>query len=545
LVVANNAANSVSVLLGNGDGTFQAAESYAAGANPQSVAVEDVNGDGMADVVAADAGSGSVSVLLGNGDGTLQAPVAFGAGSGPVSLALADFNGDSRADVVAAGGGGSTAEVLLGGQAATSVALSASANPSTVGQSVTLTGSVTPAEPYFGLPAGTLTFSDNGMALPGGTVGLSGDAAGYTTSSLAVGKHPIASAYSGNAAFLAGASGTLTETVKAAQTITFGPLSNQAFGAAPFVVGATASSRLAVIFGSITPAVCTVSGATVTLAATGTCTVHAAQPGNNYWAAAPPVNQSFLVTRGSQTIAFGALPSEAFGAAPFAVGATASSGLAVGFGSITPAVCTVSGATVTLAATGTCTIHAAQPGNNDWAAAAPVNRSFPVTRGSQNIAFGTLPNQAFGAAPFTVSATASSGLAVGFGSITPAVCTVSGATVTLVAVGTCTIRAVQPGNNNWAAATPVNRSFPVTRGSQTITFGGLPNQAFGVAPFTVSATASSGLAVSFGSATPAVCTVSGATVTLVATGACTIHAVQPGNGDWAAAPPVNQSFQVE
>jgi transcriptional regulator of nitric oxide reductase len=200
---------------------------------------------------------------------------------------------------------------------------------------------------------------------------------------------------------------------------------------------------------------------------------------------------------------------------------------------------------VTLAATGTCTIHAAQPGNNDWAAAAPVNRSFPVTRGSQNIAFGTLPNQAFGAAPFTVSATASSGLAVGFGSITPAVCTVSGATVTLVAVGTCTIRAVQPGNNNWAAATPVNRSFPVTRGSQTITFGGLPNQAFGVAPFTVSATASSGLAVSFGSATPAVCTVSGATVTLVATGACTIHAVQPGNGDWAAAPPVNQSFQVE
>ncbi len=91
----------------------------------------------------------------------------------------------------------------------------------------------------------------------------------------------------------------------------------------------------------------------------------------------------------------------------------------------------------------------------------------------------------------------------------------------------------------------MNQSFPVTRGSQTITFGALPNQAFGAAPFTVSATASSGLAVSFGSATPAVCTVSGATVTLVATGACTIHAVQPGNDDWAAATPVNQSFQVE
>jgi hypothetical protein len=545
LVVANNAANSVSVLLGNGDGTFQAAVSYAAGANPQSVAVEDVNGDGMADVVAADAGSGSVSVLLGNGDGTLQAPVAFGAGSGPVSLALADFNGDSRADTVAAGGGGSTAEVLLGAQAATSVALSGSPNPSTAGQSVTLTGLVTPAEPYFGLPAGTLTFSDNGMALPGGTVGLSGGAAGYTTSSLVVGKHPIASAYSGNAAFLAGTSGTLTETVKAAQTITFGPLSNQAFGAAPFVVAATASSRLAVIFGSITPLVCTVSGATVTLAATGTCTVHAAQPGNNYWAAATPVNQSFLVTQGSQTITFGALPNQAFGAAPFTVSATASSGLAVGFGAITPTVCMVSGATVTLAAAGTCTIHAVQPGNNDWAAAPPVNQSFPVTRGSQTITFGPLPNQAFGAAPFTVSATASSGLAVGFGATTPTVCTVSGATVTLVATGTCTIHAVQPGSDDWTAARPVNRSFLVTRGSQTITFGALPNQAFGAAPFNVSATASSGLAVMFGSATPTVCTVSGATVTLVAVGTCTIHAVQPGSDDWEAAPPVNRSFQVE
>jgi polyvinyl alcohol dehydrogenase (cytochrome) len=545
LVVANNAANSVSVLLGNGDGTFQTAVSYAAGANPQSVAVEDVNGDGMADVVAANAGSGSVSVLLGNGNGTLQAPVAFGSGGSSVSLALADFNGDSRADVVTAGTGGSAAEVLLGGQAATSVALSASPNPSTAGQSVTLTGSVTPAEPYFGLPAGTLTFSDNGTALPEGTVGLSGGAAGYTTSSLTVGKHPIAGAYSGNAAFLAGTSGTLTETVKAGQTITFGPLSNQAFGTAPFAVSATASSRLAVSFGSFTPVVCTVSGATVTLAATGTCTVHAAQPGNDYWAAAPPVNQSFAVTRGSQTITFGALPNQAFGAAPFTVSATASSGLGVGFGSLTPAVCTVSGATVTLAAPGTCTIHAAQPGNNDWAAAPPVNRSFPVTRGSQTIAFGPLPNQTFGAAPFTVSATASSGLAVGFGSFTPVVCTVSGATVTLVAAGTCTIHAAQPGNSDWAAAPPVNQSFLVTRGSQTITFGALPNQAFGAAPFTVGATASSGLAVGFGSTTPVICTVSGATVTLVAAGTCTIRAAQPGNDAWAAATPVNQSFQVE
>jgi hypothetical protein len=67
-----------------------------------------------------------------------------------------------------------------------------------------------------------------------------------------------------------------------------------------------------------------------------------------------------------------------------------------------------------------------------------------------------------GAPPFTVSATASSGLAVSFASVTPTVCTVSGSTVTLVAAGTCTIHAMQTGNTNFAAATPVNQSFLVT-----------------------------------------------------------------------------------
>ena len=294
LVVANNAANSVSVLLGNGDGTFQAAVSYAAGANPQAVAVGDVNGDGQADVVAANAGSGNISVLLGNGDGTLQAAVNFGAGSGPVALALADFNGDSRADVVATGGGGSTAVVLLGGQAATSVALSSSPNPSNAGQSVTLTGSVTPAAPFFGLPTGTLTFSDNGTALPGGTVSLSGGAAGYATSSLAVGTHPITSAYSGDAAFLAGTSAVLTETVNpAAQSIAFNPLPNHNYGDPPFPVTATASSGLAVSYTAAGP--CTVSGNTVTLTGVGSCTITANQLGNATYAAAPPVSQSFTI----------------------------------------------------------------------------------------------------------------------------------------------------------------------------------------------------------------------------------------------------------
>ena len=309
LVVANNAANSVSVLLGNGDGTFQAAVSYAAGANPQSVAVADVNGDGLADVVTANAGGGNLSVLLGNGDGTLQAAVNFSAGSGPVSLALASFNGDSRTNVVATGGG-NTAEVLLGGQAATSVALGASPNPSTAGQSVTLTGAVTPTAPFFGLPAGTVTFSNNGTALPSGTVGLSGGSAGYTTSSLAVGAPSITAAYNGNAAFLAGTSATLTETVNpAAQTIAFGSIPNQTYGSAPFPVTATASSGLPVSFTAAGP--CTVSGNMVTLTGVGSCTITANQPGNATYTSAPPVSQCFSIAAAQTTTALAVTPNPA------------------------------------------------------------------------------------------------------------------------------------------------------------------------------------------------------------------------------------------
>ena len=111
-------------------------------------------------------------------------------------------------------------------------------------------------------------------------------------------------------------------------------------------------------------------------------------------------------------------------------------------------------------------------------------------------------------------------------------------------VGTCTIQATQGGNANYAPATPVNQSFQVTQGSQTITFHALANKALGAAPFTVSATASSGLPVSFNSQTTSVCTVSGATVTLDALGTCTIQATQAGNTNYAPATPVNQSFQV-
>jgi hypothetical protein len=162
----------------------------------------------------------------------------------------------------------------------------------------------------------------------------------------------------------------------------------------------------------------------------------------------------------------------------------------------------------------------------------------------QTITFGALPDRALSASPFTVSATALSGLPVSFNSQTTFVCTVSGSQVTLVAVGLCTIQATQAGSSTFPPAPPVGQSFHVTQASQTISFGALPNQPFGTPPFPVSATASSGLPVSFNSQTTSVCTVSSAMVTVLVPGTCTIQATQAGNITYAAAASVPESFTV-
>src|SRR5207247_4337480 len=108
--------NTVSVLLGNGDGTFRANTEFATGVSPQSVAIGDLNGDGRADLVTANAGyrGNTVSVLLGNGDGTFGANSEFATGDSPQSVAIGDLNGDGRAEWGEANGGSNGVSVLVG-----------------------------------------------------------------------------------------------------------------------------------------------------------------------------------------------------------------------------------------------------------------------------------------------------------------------------------------------------------------------------------------------------------------------------------------------
>jgi len=447
----------------------------------------------------------------------------------------------------------------------------------------------------------------------------------YTGARINAGGYPVTATIA-DANYEGSVSDTLV-IAKAPQTITFAPPPSAVplkdLGTVALV--ATASSTLPVTLTLDPGSAATLAGTTGNYSLTGigtagTVTIRANQPGDDNYLPATEVLRTLDVTKNNQTITFAALPGKIFGDQPITLGATADSSLVVSY-TVVGVNATVSGNVLTITGAGDVVVRASQPGNATFNAAADVERTFTVGKAPQTILFGPLAEVTYGDAPITLAASVNSPLAVTYNVTGPA--TVSGTTLTITGAGSVVIQAVQAGNENYSAATPVVQTLTVAKreltatvanaaravgapdpaftvsytgfaGSETeavldtpptvtstansaspagtypltaaggvdnnyrftyvagslvlsqtpqdITFGTLLNRTYGDAPVVLTATASSGLPVSYTVSGPA--TLSGNVLTLTGAGTVEVVANQSGNVAFSAANPVTQSFSV-
>ncbi len=285
------------------------------------------------------------------------------------------------------------------------------------------------------------------------------------------------------------------------------------------------------------------------------------------WAGVYATSVPTVLAQESQTLTSGPLPS-AYLSDTYDLAVTSSSDLPVTY-AIDPATtngsCSLEGSTLTFSAVGTCVVDADQAGDASYTAAPTLPITLEVTLHPQSV---TVPSitTAYYDESVSLTATSDSGLPVTYalgGGTGEGVCTLSDATVHFTGLGTCEIDLTQAGNDIYAPATPAVLSIvvvlrpPSGGGGGGGVAGGPQSQVITVVPpstttpsvggsVALSSTASSGLPVTYAvdPAAAGVCTLTGTTLTFTSVGTCVVDLSQPGDGTYAAAPLVQQSFNV-
>lgn len=391
-------------------------------------------------------------------------------------------------------------------------------------------------------PVASLALSANGK-LYGSTVSGGSGAKGVLfefdpTSNTLVKKHDFIGSNGASLLY-----GRLTF-VKAEQTITFNSLAGKNVNDPAFSLTASSTSLLPITFSSSNISVATISGSTVTIVGGGTTNITASQAGDASFHPASNVTQILTVNKFNQTITFNALATKNAGDADFTLNASTTSGLPITYTSSNTAVATVSGNTVTIVGGGTTTITASQAGNGTYNPAVAVDQTLTVNKLDQTITFNALATKNAGDANFTLNASASSGLSITYTSSNTSVATISGNTVKIEGAGTTIITASQAGDVNFNPAADVTQTLTVDKLDQTITFDALTDKNYGDANFSLSATSTSSLDITYTSDNTAIATIMGNTVTIVGAGTTNITASQSGNANYNAAADVIQSLTV-
>ena len=404
-----------------------------------------------------------------------------------------------------------------------------------IAQAITLSATATKTygDAAFTLPASTdksktITYTSSNTAVA--------TASGNTVTIKGAGTTDITATQAGDTYYYAAPTVTQTLTVnKANQTITFGTFATKTYGDASITLPTTSSAGLTISYSSNNTAVASVSGNTLTINKAGTATITASQSGNSNYAAASSVSQDIIIQKASQTIVWSNIPNKIYGDAAFTLPVTTDKGLTISYLSADVNIATVSGNTVTIIAAGTVNITASQVGSENYNAASSVTLPLSVSKAAQTITFADLPACTYGGSPLTLTATSSSGLTVTYESSDYNVATPSGNTLTIGNAGQCYITASVAGNANYLTGTPVQKLLTVNKASQTVTFDMIADKTYGDAAFSLSASATTSLPVTFSSSVPTKLIISGTTATIAGAGSYTITATQVGNSNYNSA----------
>ncbi|MCX7070594.1 MAG: choice-of-anchor D domain-containing protein [Gammaproteobacteria bacterium] len=252
----------------------------------------------------------------------------------------------------------------------------------------------------------------------------------------------------------------------------------------------------------------------------------------------------------TQTLSLSANPTSIKLGGSSTLTASSSSGASPMLSTTTPTICTLSGSAAAGDASGICTVNANVAASASgctsgcYQAAPEKSVDITVSKLDQTISFDAAPVIVVGGSG-TVSASAPGGTVI-FNTAGQANCSSGGSNgsiITGLKAGPCTVSASQAGDAIYSSASG-SQSISIGQGSQSISFGAAPSGLKVGDSTSLSATASSGLTVSFSSNTTGICTVSGSTVTGVSAGTCTVSATQVGNPDYSAAPAETQSFSI-
>lgn len=430
--------------------------------------------------------------------------------------------------------------------------LTSSSNPSSYGNSVTFTASISN-----GL-TGTVTFYNGATTLGTGTI--SGSTATYTTSTLVTGTNAITATWVGNSSYNSSFSGVVTQVVNPITT----PTISVSTSGSPSTWGSTVTFTATVTsgdtnqvtfynggtaIGTATPssgsAVLTTSALPV---ASNSITATIAAGGNYSSATSSAINQ--VVNQATPTISISDIPSSAnYGGSFTATYSYSGNGSPTeSISSSTTSVCTVSGNSVNYVGVGTCTLTASATATTDYTAVTGNAQSFSVGQATPTISISDIPSGAVYAGNFTVAYSYSGNGSPTVSSSTTSVCTVSGNSVNYVGVGTCTLTASAAATTDYTAVTGSPQSFSIGQATPTISVNSsmFPNgyNAY-AASFTVTYSYTGNGSPTVSSSTPGICTVSGNTVTNVGVmGNCTLTASAAATSDYTAVTGSPQSFYV-